>query len=297
MPIFESSDPSRLIPELLPSICRTDAFFDYAVGTSAGSLSPRTNWSSLSMYEFSLPPLSEQRRVIRLLNALEDTIEAYRDLVASSILLRKAIANHVFRQSKLMLPLQDFVKESAYGPRFPGDNYHPNGNVKTLRTTDFATHGRLSFETAPAAMLDLKTARQHRLVDGDFLLSRSGEYAGMTRVFHAAEAPDECFIPAAFLIRFRLDSTKLLPDYLYEFCESPTGALAVRSLAKGSAQPNISGTSFLALPIPHMPLAEQELICERIIGVRNAECSAEERCSNLRNLQHAILNHRLMEDM
>jgi type I restriction enzyme S subunit len=61
--VFESSNPSRLIPELLPFICQTDLFFDYAVGTSAGSLSPRTNWKSLAEYEFELPPLEEQLRI------------------------------------------------------------------------------------------------------------------------------------------------------------------------------------------------------------------------------------------
>ena len=38
----------RLMPELLPFLCQTDAFFDHAVGTSAGSLSPRTNWTALA---------------------------------------------------------------------------------------------------------------------------------------------------------------------------------------------------------------------------------------------------------
>jgi len=36
--VFESSDASRLVPDLLPFICQTDSFFDYAIGTSAGSL-------------------------------------------------------------------------------------------------------------------------------------------------------------------------------------------------------------------------------------------------------------------
>ena len=49
---------AKLLPELLPFICQTDAFFAHAVGTSAGSLSPRTNWNSLAAYEFALPPLS-----------------------------------------------------------------------------------------------------------------------------------------------------------------------------------------------------------------------------------------------
>ena len=33
--------------------------FEHALGTSAGSLSPRTRWSQLADYEFSLPPKDE----------------------------------------------------------------------------------------------------------------------------------------------------------------------------------------------------------------------------------------------
>ena len=57
----------HLLPELLPFICQTDSFFDHAVGTSAGSLSPRTNWKSLAEYEFALPPLDEQKRIAEVL--------------------------------------------------------------------------------------------------------------------------------------------------------------------------------------------------------------------------------------
>ena len=55
--VLESKDPTVLLSELLPFLCQTDSFFDHAVGTSAGSLSPRTNWKSLAKYEFALPPL------------------------------------------------------------------------------------------------------------------------------------------------------------------------------------------------------------------------------------------------
>ena len=46
----------QLLPDLLPFICQTDQFFEHAVGTSAGSLSPRTNWESLAAFMFALPP-------------------------------------------------------------------------------------------------------------------------------------------------------------------------------------------------------------------------------------------------
>ena len=45
--VFEPKN-EHLLPELLPFICQTDGFFEHAVGTSAGSLSPRTNWDSLA---------------------------------------------------------------------------------------------------------------------------------------------------------------------------------------------------------------------------------------------------------
>lgn len=56
----------RLLPELLPFLCLSERFFQHAVGTSAGSLSPRTNWSSLAGFEFDLPPLDQQRRIAEI---------------------------------------------------------------------------------------------------------------------------------------------------------------------------------------------------------------------------------------
>ena len=54
--VFKSKDPKVLLPALLPFICQTEGFFRHTVGTSAGSLSPRTTWKQLANYEFPLPP-------------------------------------------------------------------------------------------------------------------------------------------------------------------------------------------------------------------------------------------------
>lgn len=69
--VLESRDPMTLQPELLPFLCQTDGFFEHAVGTSAGSLSPRTNWTRLAEYEFALPPVEEQHRLATEMWALE----------------------------------------------------------------------------------------------------------------------------------------------------------------------------------------------------------------------------------
>jgi len=59
----------RLLPELLPFICLSERFLEHAVGTSAGSLSPRTNWTSLASFEFDLPPRCQQQRIAEALRA------------------------------------------------------------------------------------------------------------------------------------------------------------------------------------------------------------------------------------
>ncbi|MER2519044.1 MAG: restriction endonuclease subunit S, partial [Candidatus Accumulibacter phosphatis] len=75
--VLESKDAQFLLPELLPFICQTDAFLDHAVGTSAGSLSPRTNWTSLSDFEFSIPAGElDQSGLCSLLSAMQASIDS-----------------------------------------------------------------------------------------------------------------------------------------------------------------------------------------------------------------------------
>ena len=67
---FEADD-AHLLGELLPFLVQSNRFFDHALDTSAGSLSPRTNWRDLANFEFDLPPLDEQKRIADLLWAIE----------------------------------------------------------------------------------------------------------------------------------------------------------------------------------------------------------------------------------
>lgn len=89
--VLETKDTQVLLPELLPFICQTDAFFDHAVGTSAGSLSPRTNWTSLADFDFLLPPIEEQRRVLALLAAGLGAADELQAALAALPMLRRSM--------------------------------------------------------------------------------------------------------------------------------------------------------------------------------------------------------------
>jgi len=70
----------RLLPELLPFIGLSERFFQHAVATSAGSLSPRTNWNSLARFEFELPPMDQQRRIAEMMWAVDEVSRRAEDM-------------------------------------------------------------------------------------------------------------------------------------------------------------------------------------------------------------------------
>ena len=112
--------------------------------------------------------------------------------------------------------IEEVTAQSAYGPRFPSSSYSPDGNTWQIRTTDFDRAGGINLSQVPSATLDDETISKHRLQSRDFLLSRSGEYAGLTAVFFDP-GDKRAYIPGAFLIRYRL-SDVLDAEYLLILC-------------------------------------------------------------------------------
>lgn len=195
--VMETKDATVLMPELLPFICQTDAFFDHAVGTSAGSLSPRTNWTSLSDFEFVLPSITEQRRLFEALAEVMKTVESIDDCISAAQRLRKSLGLDVFGSRSNLRPFAEFVSESMYGARFSNSLYSASGTVAQLRTTDISETGVIDYPGIPLADLDLLDMKSHLLRRGDLIFSRSGT-CGITAVFESHDVPT---IPAAFLIR------------------------------------------------------------------------------------------------
>jgi type I restriction enzyme S subunit len=144
---LESADPTKLLGELLPFLCMTEPFFEHAVGTSAGSLSPRTRWSDLASYEFLLPPIGEQKRIADLLWSVEAYVEELRDKASSVEDLGEALVDLALRTGERSRRLGDYFtvrREVVAGTSVPNGAYllglenlyprasSPNGQLQHL---------------------------------------------------------------------------------------------------------------------------------------------------------------------
>lgn len=88
--------PEKILPELLPFIIQNDAFFNYAINKSAGSLSPRVKWEHLKNYEFELPDMDKQRELAKLLWAMDATKRSYQKLLDKTDELVRAQFDEMF---------------------------------------------------------------------------------------------------------------------------------------------------------------------------------------------------------
>lgn len=119
------ADPDKILPELLPFIIQNDDLFDFAVGKSAGSLSPRVKWEHLKNYEFELPDMDKQKELAELLWAIDDTKKSYQELIAATDELVKSQFIDMFAGTPKG-KLED-VAVITMGQSPSGKSYNENG--------------------------------------------------------------------------------------------------------------------------------------------------------------------------
>jgi type I restriction enzyme S subunit len=168
----------KILPELLPFVIQNDDFFDFAVGKSAGSLSPRVKWSRLKEYKFNLPSLPQQRKLAKLLWSFVDAKEAYEDLIRQTDELVKSQFIEMFGD-----PLSEQYNDkttslsSVFEKPQAGEwgNDDPAGKgIPVLRTTNFTDDGYITYDDVVTREIDREKVKEKFLQTGDILIEKSG---------------------------------------------------------------------------------------------------------------------------
>ena len=115
----------KVDPDLLPFIIQNDFLFDFAVGKSAGSLSPRVKWTHLKEFAIELPSMPEQSKLAETLWSIIETKNAYEDLINKTDELMKSQFIEMFTDDE-----QGSLKDIAnivMGQSPKGETYNDRG--------------------------------------------------------------------------------------------------------------------------------------------------------------------------
>lgn len=290
--VLESADPQQLLPELLPFICQTNPFFEHAVGTSAGSLSPRTNWGSMATYEFALPPLDEQQRIACVLNSSLRTEEALRGLAAAAdALLRSALLSS-FAEVQERRPLQDLCRlPITYGIVQAGPPLAIG--VPYVRVSEMTGRDELDPGTMLRTSSDISSSYSRTVLEeGDVVIALRG-VPGLCHQVRTGLAGANLSRGVARVA----PATHVLAAYLLWALRSPQSQSAVRQYAngwKGEDLREITIAQLRSLPVPYLGAEKQEELAERLQQLEANRIASRGRLLGFKRIS-AMLRERVLE--
>ena len=284
--VFESLDANRMLPNFLPLLVQSDPFMDFAVSTSAGSLSPRTKWSDLSSFEFLLPPLKEQKVIVEIVAAIDKTIDAYKNLTVRSY--RDSIVH------ELLSAVGDEWTETTLGAIATlkngdrGRNY-PSANQRILDGVPFINAGHLVNGKVLLDSMDYISEETFNMLSAGKIQEKDILYClrGTVGKFGVVEGINRGAIASSLVIlRIGKESTT---SFISLFLDSAAAKIQLDEMRNGAAQPNLSAASLASFRVVLPPLVEQKRIVEVVSAMDEVNQSTEQAVVDAKALRSSIL--------
>ena len=249
--------PDRILPMLLPFIIQNDELFDFAVGKSAGSLSPRVKWEHLKNYEFELPDMDKQRELAELLWAMDATKKSYQKLIAATDELVKSQFMEQFgdpRANPKQLPVKPLgevcMVERGGSPRPIADYVTDSEDgINWIKIGD-ADGTRYISETAEKIIPE--GVKKSRMVQaGDLILSNSMSF-GHPYILKI----DGCIHDGWLVLHF--DKAVFDALYLQTYLGLPVVYAIFETMAAGGVVNNLNSEIVKRLPVIVPAIDQQE---------------------------------------
>lgn len=297
--VLETKDAQILLPELLPFICQTEAFFDHAVGTSAGSLSPRTNWTSLADFDLMLPPMDEQKRISLLLLKVEGVADAHLQLAEVASVATTSLAIDQLNVKELD-PYRGFLDviphgcaltkgEDVFTPQSGNgepDAFERDGDCIFMKVSDFNLNDEMDIAAGESRYSSKKYPSVKIFAPGTVVFPKRGASIFLNKVgilrTRAALDPN--------LMALTLHNPELIsPEFLYWVIK----AIGLHRMADVTSVPQLNHKHLLPMRFALPDIATRIEIVDRLASLRGAWKAAEKRRSNILKFKAQIVEKEL----
>lgn len=272
-----------ILPELLPFVVQNDIFFEQAVKTSAGSLSPRTKFKDLAPLQITIPPKDKQESILRLFKKADDYIEKGKDMSASILQMVSSVLNERSGgiDSANRTRFSALVKDKPqYGANEKAISY--THGPRYIRITDIDQNGNLREDSQVG--INTESYEKYILHHNDLLLARSADPG---RSFLFDRKYGDCVF-AGYLIRFVLDETKVDPRYVYLFTMTDSYWNQIKRLNKKGTLSNINAQQYLSLELNVPDLNTQQKIIEEIDAILSIDRNIQSQMNKFKSSMNEI---------
>ncbi len=288
--VFEAIE-KVLHPKLLPFIVSSDRFFEFAVKTSAGSLSPRTKFQDLVNFEFSLPPIDQQEKLAELLWAGDDLNqkklqEIHQIRFTHSIIIDNLIFEHDFKY----MPIKDIAVPELKG-FVDGDwiesKDQSNSGIRLIQLADIGVRSFINKSRRYISEETLNKLKCFELFSGDILIARMPDPIGRSCIlpeinFRAITAVDVCII--------RPNLKYHNPKYWAYVFNTGRWFNLMNQFASGTTRSRVSKKNLEMIEMPTPSLNEQNIIVNKLNSFEIVIGYAEDDLNKIRAIQFRLIN-------
>lgn len=289
--VFEAID-EVMLPELLPFLIQSEGFFQKALETSAGSLSPRTKFKELADYEFLLPPKPEQKRLAALLWSADEMIEKEKNELDRLSIIRLSRMKDLFKSASTLIRLKDLPIDEINGLWKTDDN--DSINVSVIRSTEFSDYGTICFDKLEPIPVKKTQYKTRKLIPSDIIIERSGGGPDQPvgRVCYFEERYGEySFSNFTSCIRVT-DNNVILPKYLFYFLEyywELGGTDRIQNQTTGIR--NLDYELYKMIKIPMLSREGQKQAISVIDKIQNIIFATKSQIEQLQQIKQGLINN------
>ncbi|MBA7657999.1 Type-1 restriction enzyme EcoKI specificity protein [subsurface metagenome] len=269
----EDKADATYIYYLLSSI--TNLLKRYSQGSTFREIRPPI----LSRIPVLVPPLLEQRKIAEILSMVDETIEKTDAIVKETQQLKKGLMQKLFSEGightrfketeigqipeewelpKLLELSVDGINNGVFNdPQKVGRGY------KLINVKDMYSGSRI--DTDNLSLLDLESAEfaRSKVMYGDIFFTRSSLVVKGIGFCNINLSRDDNMTYDGHLMRIRLDSERVFPQYLVTFCKTAAARRYLISIGKTTTMTTLSQRDLGGLPVACPPMNEQH----RIAGI------------------------------
>lgn len=282
---LQSRDESVLLTDFLLAVLQAPDFQNYAATRSGGSVNKFLNWTPTADYEFLLPPLDEQKRLVELLDAVDATRDAYARVIEASLHGRQAQtyeSSETDRSSWQEVTLGDLgAWYSGATPRATNASFY-GGDIPFVTIADL-NDGPV--ESTQRNLTEAGAEQIGRLAPKDSVLLSMYGTIGKTGLARGAVATNQAI---AWL---ECDASVCLPEFVFAWLGARSDLFD--AMGRGATQRNINREMIRNTPILLPPLGAQRQIVNALSSFRSLERAVIEAQSGLSDLRSRVLDERV----
>ena len=288
--VFEV-DTTKLLPDYFKYYFQTNRFLENVKNNTQGSVRNSLSFKALADFDYLLPTIEEQEKIVEILKTIDSIIEKYESLLEGKKQFIKLLFREMFEKLKTYEKIGDIctVKARIGWQGLTRKEYLEDGEYNLVTGIDFKGN-KIDFDKCYYVTKQrYEQDKNIQLKVGDVLVTKDGTI-GKVALIEELKKP-ATLNSGVFVVRDK--KNKLIPQYLKSALLTSNFENFINSLKTGSTIAHLNQEAFLKYKIP-VPAIEEQKNFEMVSNqIDTQKIQLERLIANYKTLKKGLMQRLL----